>query len=281
MAGVNPAVAARTLRAREAKSEAARARTRLIFYAWLPILGLLVTWEAASRFGLATPFALPSFSSCIERIWHDAGTGELAINVGLTLYRTFVGFVIAAAIGVLLGVGTARHRLTRWFFDPIVSVGFPMPKIAFLPIVVLWLGFHDASKITLVAFSTAFPVITTTMLAVQGVEKELIWSARSLGTSDRQILWEVVLPASLPQVMTGLQVALPIAFIVCIITEMAMSGYGIGGAMNDAARFADSRGVFAGIIETTIIGYLMVKGMAMLRRRLLIWHQEANDPSSA
>jgi ABC-type nitrate/sulfonate/bicarbonate transport system permease component len=281
MAGVNRAVATTAPRTRAARTGLGPARWRLILYAWLPIIGLVIAWEAVSQSGLVTPFALPSFSSAVERIFADAASGELAINVGLTLYRTFAGFLIAAALGILIGIGIARHMLTRWFFDPIVSVGFPMPKIAFLPVIVLWLGFDDASKITLIAFSTAFPVVTTTMLAVQGVERELVWAARSLGSSDRQLLWEVVLPAALPQVLTGLQVALPIAFIVCIITEMAMSGYGIGGAMNTAARFADSRGVFAGIIETTIIGYLMVKGMAMLRRRLLMWHQEANDPTTA
>jgi ABC-type nitrate/sulfonate/bicarbonate transport system permease component len=78
-----------------------------------------------------------------------------------------------------------------------------------------------------------------------------------------------------------LQIALPIALIVDIITEMAMGGYGVGGAMQTASRFADSRGVFAGIIETTVVGYALIKGMAMLRRRLLLWHQEANDPSTA
>lgn len=281
MAGMNRAVATTAPGDRAPRTRLDPAQLRLIVYAWLPIIGLVIAWEAFSRSGLVTAFALPSFSAAVERIFHDGATGKLAIDVGLTLYRTFAGFLIAAALGIAIGVGIARHMVTRWFFDPIVSVGFPMPKIAFLPVVVLWLGFDDASKITLVAFSAAFPIVTTTMLAVQGVEKELIWSARSLGTSERQMLWEVVLPAALPQVLTGLQVALPIAFIVCIITEMAMSGYGMGGAMNTAARFADSRGVFAGIIETTIIGYIMVKGMAMLRRRLLIWHQEANDPTTA
>lgn len=281
MAGVKHAVATTASRTRAARVEGGSARWRLIVYAWLPIIGLIIAWEAVSRSGLVTAFALPAFSVAVERIFSDAASGELAINVALTLYRTFAGFIIAAAVGVLIGIGIARHMLTRWFFDPVVSVGFPMPKIAFLPVIVLWLGFDDASKITLVAFSAAFPIVTTTMLAVQGVDKQLVWSARSLGTSERQMLWEVLLPAALPQVMTGLQVALPIAFIVCIITEMAMSGYGIGGAMNNAARFANSPGVFAGIIETTIIGYLMVKGMALMRRRLLIWHQEANDPTTA
>jgi ABC-type nitrate/sulfonate/bicarbonate transport system permease component len=94
-------------------------------------------------------------------------------------------------------------------------------------------------------------------------------------------MWDVLLPAAMPQILTGLQVALPIALIVCIITEMAMGGYGMGGAMQSASRFADSRGVFAGIVETTIVGYVMIKAMAMLRRRLLAWHQEALDPTTA
>jgi ABC-type nitrate/sulfonate/bicarbonate transport system permease component len=258
----------------------ANPRLRLLVYALLPIIGLLLAWEAFARSGLVTPFALPAFSVSIERIFDEAETGDLAINLGVTLYRTFAGFAIAAVLGIALGVGIARQRFTRWFFDPLISIGFPMPKIAFIPVIVLWFGFFDASKIIIVAFSTIFPIVTTTVLAVYGVEKELIWSARGLGTSERRMLWDVILPAALPQVMTGLQVGLPIAFIVCIITEMAMSGYGIGGAMQTASRFADSRGVFAGIIETTIVGYAMVKGMAMLRRRLLIWHQEAIGPST-
>jgi len=258
----------------------ANGRLRLILYAWLPIVGLILAWEAVSRAGLVTPFALPAFSSAVMHIVEEAESGELVLNLGTTLYRTFAGFAIAAALGILIGVGIARHWLARWFFDPLISIGFPLPKIAFIPVIVLWFGFFDVSKIIIVAFSTIFPVVTTTVIAVQGVEKELVWSARGLGTREREMLWDVTLPAALPLMLTGLQVALPIAFIVCIITEMSMSGYGLGGAMQTAARFADSRGVFGGLIEATIVGYLLVKGMAMLRRRLLIWHQEAVGPST-
>jgi ABC-type nitrate/sulfonate/bicarbonate transport system permease component len=94
-------------------------------------------------------------------------------------------------------------------------------------------------------------------------------------------MWQVMVPAALPQIMTGLQVALPIALIVAVIAEMKMGGYGIGGSMMTASRFADSRGVFAGIVEIAVVGYALVKGMALLRRRLLIWHAEAVDPSAA
>jgi ABC-type nitrate/sulfonate/bicarbonate transport system permease component len=155
-----------------------------------------------------------------------------------------------------------------------------MPKIAFLPIVVLWLGFYNVPKISMVAIESIFPVVTATLIGIQGVERELLWSARNMGASEREVVWQVVVPAAFPQIMTGLQVALPIALIVAIVTEMLMGGYGIGGAMIDASRLADSRGVFAGIVEIAAVGVIMVKGMALMRRRVLIWHQEALEPTT-
>src|SRR5689334_8687742 len=101
-----------------------------------------------------------------------------------------------------------------------------------------------------------------------------------MGANGRELVWQIVLPAALPQIMTGLQVALPIALIVAIVTEMMMGGYGLGGGMMTASRFADSRGVFAGIVEIAVVGYGLVKLMSMLRRRLLLWYQEALAPST-
>jgi ABC-type nitrate/sulfonate/bicarbonate transport system permease component len=156
-----------------------------------------------------------------------------------------------------------------------------MPKVAFLPIVVLWLGFHDASRITMIVFDAIFPVVTATIAGAAGVERELVWSARNLGATERQVGREVLLPAALPQILTGLQVALPIALIVCIVAEMATGGGGLGGAMLTASRFADSPGVFAGIVEVAVVGSGLVKSMAALRRRALVWHAEADEPKGA
>src|SRR5712672_1620087 len=241
---------------------------------------LVVGWEAASRSGVVTPFLLPPISAVLERVWQDALSGELAVNLGLTLFRSLVGFAIAGAGGVVLGILMTRQRLIRWFFDPIVSVGFPMPKIAFLPIFMLWLGLYDFSKISMAVFNAIFPVITATIAAAEGVDRQLLWSARSLGASERQLLREIILPAALPQILTGLQVALPISMIVMIVTEMLMGGQGLGGAMIAASRFADSPGVFAGIVEIAIAGLCLVKGISVLRRHLLAWHQEAQEPTT-
>jgi ABC-type nitrate/sulfonate/bicarbonate transport system permease component len=244
---------------------------------WGTILALLLAWEGLARSGAVTPFMLPPLSAVAERIARDAATGDLAVNIALTLYRALAGFSIAAVGGIALGLAMSRNVGVRWFFDPLISVGFPMPKIAFLPIIVLWLGFFDVSKISMVVFDAIFPVVTATIAGIAGVERELIWSARNLGARERELLWQVVLPAALPQIMTGLQVALPIALIVAVVAEMMMGGYGVGGAMITASRFADSRGVFAGIVEIAVIGYALVKGMALVRGRLLAWHAEGSN----
>ena len=241
------------------------------------ILLLLVAWELFARSGKVTMFMLPPFSAVAERIYADALTGELWRNLGVTMLRALTGFVIAAIGGVVLGAMMARNRLVRWFFEPIISVGFPMPKIAFLPIIILWLGVYDVSKITVVVVDAIFPVVTATLAGLASVERELIWSGRNMGASDRELMWQVRLPAALPQILTGLQVALPIALILAIIAEMAMGGYGLGGAMMSASRFADSRGVFAGIVEIAVVGYALIKAMALIRRRLLVWHQESAE----
>jgi ABC-type nitrate/sulfonate/bicarbonate transport system permease component len=226
------------------------------------ILVLLIAWEIFARSGKVTAFMLPPFSAVAERIYADAIGGELWRNLWVTMFRAITGFAIAAVGGIALGAVMARSRIVRWFFDPIISVGFPMPKIAFLPIIILWLGLYDVSKISIVVFDAIFPVVTATLAGLAGVEKELIWSGRNMGASERELMW---------------QVALPIALIVAIIAEMAMGGYGLGGAMMSASRFADSRGVFAGIVEIAIVGYALIKVMALIRRRLLVWHQETAE----
>ncbi|HUC63018.1 MAG TPA: ABC transporter permease [Alphaproteobacteria bacterium] len=247
---------------------------------WASIVAFLAGWELLARTGLFTPYMLPAFSTVLERVWSDALSGDLPLNLGLTLYRALVGFAIAASGGIVLGVLIARVRVVRWFFDPLVSAGFPMPKIAFLPVFILWFGLYDVSKITMTVFDAIFPVITATVAGTQAVDRHLLWSARNMGASERELLWEIILPASLPQIMTGLQIALPIALIVEIVTEMLMGGAGLGGAMVTASRFADSPGVFAGLVEIAIAGFCLVKGMSMLRRRLLLWHQEALEPTT-
>jgi ABC-type nitrate/sulfonate/bicarbonate transport system permease component len=241
---------------------------------WLVIVALLVAWELIARSGAVSSYLLPPFSAVVERIWSDFVSGDLVLYLALTAYRALLSFLIAALAGIVVAIAMTRSRLAHWFFDPVISVAFPMPKIAFLPIVVLWLGFHDLSKVTMATIDSFFPVVTATLMGIQGVDHYLVWSARNMGASDREVFTQVLLPAALPQIITGFQVALPIALIVTIVAEMLTGGVGLGAAMVNASRYADSPGVFAGIVEIGAVGLALIKAMSAIRRRVLAWHQE-------
>src|SRR5262249_46193304 len=131
--------------------------------------------------------------------------------------------------------------------------------------------------ISVVVFDAIFPVVTATLAGLAGVEKELIWSGRNMGASERELMWQVALPAALPQILTGLQVALPIALILPIIAVMAMGGYGLGVPLMSASGFLDSRGVFAVIDEIEIVAFGLIKALALIPGRSLVGHQKSAD----
>lgn len=241
---------------------------------FVSVVGLFVLWEGIARSGHFNTYLLPPVSTVLWQVGADIVSGEFFINTAMTLYRALAGFSIAAVLGVFIGVTMVRSHLVRWFFDPIISVGFPMPKVAFLPIFMLWLGSYDASKITLISFACFFAIAVNTVAGTQGVDRFLVWSARSLGASERKILRTVILPAAMPQILTGFQIAMPLAMIVTIVSEMLMGGIGLGGTIIKAQRFAQSVPLFAGIIEIGFAGFVVIYSLRLLRRRLLAWHQE-------
>ena len=239
------------------------------------LLALLTLWALATATGNISPFLLPAPLAVVQRLLEDLATGDLATALLQTLTVALCGFALAAILGTALGIAMVRIPLIHWFFDPLVSLGFPMPKIAFLPIFMLWLGPTIPAKILIVAISAIFPVIAAATAGAQSVEKTMLWSAASLGASRAALLWQVNLPAATPQILTGLQIALPTALITTIVAEMLLGSDGLGGTMLAAMRFADSPGVFAGILAIALLGYALIRAMEQLRRHLLHWHPEA------
>jgi taurine transport system permease protein len=238
------------------------------------IAAFFIAWELFSRSGLTTQFLLPAPTVVAREIYNQVIDGSWFVSVALTLHRAITGWAFAAVVGVPIGIMMARNSIAHWVFDPLISIGFPAPKIAFLPIFILWFGLYDTSKIVMIAISAIFPIITGALVGTRTVDKILLWSARSLGASDRDLLREVILPAALPHIITGLQVALPISLIVALVTEFLMGGTGLGGDMITAQRQANSPGVFAGIVSIDICGFALILSLQYVRRRLLSWHQE-------
>ena len=250
-------------------------RLRELLLGSAAIVLLLVLWEAVARAGLVHPFLLPPLDEVVGRLGEELAGGDFFVKAALTLYRALFGFFCAVLIGVPIGILVAQGGFLRWLCDPLVSIGLPMPKISFLPIFMLWFGLYDMSKIVMVAFASIFAIIAAADAGTRGVDKFLVWSARSLGAGRLQVFFGIILPASLPHILTGLQVALPVALITAVAAEMLMGGNGLGGAMLQAGRYADSVGVYGGIIETAAVGFAAVAAMTRLRRRLLAWHAEA------
>lgn len=239
------------------------------------VLFLLLAWEAASQLKLVPAFFLPSWVSIGQQAYADFASGQLPADILLSMYRALTGLSLAVLVGVPLGAAMGRLPAVRWFFDPLVSIWLPAPKITFFPVFVIWFGFGDLSKVALVFSGCVFPIVNMTYLGTMSIDRYLVWSARNMGTGERKMLWKVVLPAALPQVFNGLQIAFPVSLIVTSVTEMLGGGGGVGASMMESARFAQMPRVFVYLITLALVGTLSMGLMARLRALLLQWHEEA------
>jgi ABC-type nitrate/sulfonate/bicarbonate transport system permease component len=263
-----------------APPEAARAARRgiaalgaFLLYAY-PLLIVLAAWELAGWAELVRPLFLPRVIGVAQQFWVLLREGEIIDPLLVSLYRTFLGLAIAVIAGVMAGLVMARSKWAHWFLDPLISVGFPAPKIAFVPIFTLWFGIDHVSKILLVAFNCVFPMIVATYHGAASVSRVHIWSAEAMGTSERAMLYRIVLPAALPQILSGIRVTVPVALIITFTTEMIAGGGGVGAALMFAQRFFQTPTVFVYILVMLATGLIFDRAMLMLRRRLIPWQDE-------
>jgi ABC-type nitrate/sulfonate/bicarbonate transport system permease component len=238
-----------------------------------PLILLVVVWEAAARLGLVRPLFLPPFSMVLDQLYATLAQGELVPPLLVSLYRTAMGLLLAAVIGIPLGFLMVRSRVMAWLFDPIVAFGNPAPKLALIPIFTLWFGIDHLSKIMLVAATTVFPFILAAAAGARAVPLNQIWAARAMGSSELMLLRRVVLPASLPALLSGVRVAVPTALLTTFTAEMVAGG-GLGGALVLAQRYFESPTVYAYLLVMLACGYLLDVELLRIRRRLLRWHEE-------
>ncbi len=244
-----------------------------LLYAY-PLVLVLAAWELAGWAELVRPLFLPHVISVAQQFWTLLWEGEIVGPLLVSLYRTFFGLAIAVVAGVVAGLLMARSKGASWFLDPLVSLAFPAPKIAFVPIFTLWFGIDHVSKILLVAFNCIFPMLVATYHGAASVNRILIWSAEAMGTSERGLLYRIVLPAALPHILSGVRVTVPVALIITFTTEMIAGGGGVGAALMFAQRFFQTPTVFVYILVILATGLIFDRAMLVLRRRLSPWQEE-------
>jgi ABC-type nitrate/sulfonate/bicarbonate transport system permease component len=237
----------------------------------ISVLTIIALWEAAARAGLTPALFLPPFTKVIAEWWAVCADGSLPLDLAVSLSRAAVGLCLAAAIGIPLGIAMARSRLLHWLFDPVIALAFPSPKIAFLPIFILWFGIYSLSKILLVAFACVFPILIGSFAAASSVNRVLIWSASSLGTSRITMLFRIVLPAAWPRIFASLRVSLPVSLITTFTAEMVSGGGGMGASLMYSQRFFESPTVFAYILTMLGIGLLLDSVMLKIQAASPAW----------
>jgi len=235
-------------------------------------VGVLV-WELVARSGMFSPIIVPSVTRIGYQFWLLAIQPESLVEVWYSVFRGLSGFALAAVVGVALGVLMGRSALAAAFFGPLFSGTYPIPKIAFFPIFIYLFGIGSLSKVLLIFLECLYPIVVTTHAGSRAVNRVLLWSAASMGASRGRILWTVVIPAAAPFIFAGFRIALPIAMIVVIITEMISSADGLGYlVMYSLASFKTDR-MLAVVVAIALLGVALDRLVVRLRDRLVFWER--------
>lgn len=241
-----------------------------------PVLLLLVLWETATRSHLVDPAFLPTVSSILIALGDLVRGGEVADNLGVSLFRTFTGLGLATAAGVLLGLVMAVSHPVEGFFGPLVAVTYSLPKSALVPLFLLWFGIGSATDITAVFLACLLPVLVHTYHGVKGVPAVLVWSARAMGTPPRRILARILLPAALPSILTGTRIALGFSWVLTLSAEMIASTDGIGKLIFMYGENGAYPYMFAAIGVVVAIAFGADRTFLALMRARLAWHEFAH-----
>ena len=239
----------------------------------LLIVPILVAWEAAARSGLWSPLIFPSLVKISSELVAFFGKAEYRHEAWVSLYRALSGFALAAAVGVPLGMVMGRSRWAGALLDPLFSGTYAMPKLALFPIFIFVFGIGSLSKVALVFLECLYPIVIVTSQGARGVNKVLLWTAWNMGASRAAALRRVVVPAAAPFIFAGFRVALPIALIVVIITEMVASADGLGYLVIYSLSSLRTDRMLAVVVVIAALGWLLDRALVLLRNRLVYWEK--------
>jgi NitT/TauT family transport system permease protein len=236
-----------------------------------PVVLVLIVWEVAA-FAINDPLFLPAASAVVATIWSLAGSGILLSDIQASLSRVLGGFTLAMTLGVPLGILMGRFRRWDEFWGMLISFSNPIPKIGLVPLFMLWLGIGESSKIAVVAAGAIFPVLINTYSGVRGVNPILIWHAQTLGASQAETLYRVILPAALPSIFVGARLAMALAWVIIIAAEMVAARGGLGFRILYGQQMFETNVVFAGLLTISVLGFAFDRLLQALSHRSCGWY---------
>jgi NitT/TauT family transport system permease protein len=240
---------------------------------YLPLVILALLWEAVARLGIMSSSSLPPLSDVLVAWFGMVETGELLTNGAASLYRAGAGLLLAIVVGGGLGIAMAWWRPVNAILSPVVEALYPLPKSALIPVTALWLGFGDGSKILLIFLGCMIPVTIGAFNGARGVDRALIWSARSMGASRLSVLRDIVVPSALPELMNAIRTALALSFVLLVSAELIVSREGLGYMIGFLGSGGSYDAMFAVVMTVAFLGFAADRAYQRLMYRMLLWRE--------
>lgn len=235
------------------------------------VAALLALWELGSAQQWVDPVSVPQVSAIFGSWFQSIVDGELFAQLLPTLRRIALGFGFAVAAAVPLGLLMGSSSFVYRLLEPITEFIRPIPSSAYIPVAILFLGIGDEMKVFVIFLACVFPILLNTYGGVRGVDAVLVDTGRTFGISRGRALWQIMLPAALPSILTGMRISLGIALIVSVVSEMISGNSGIGYFILDMQRVFRVPEMFAGIFTLGVLGYLINLAFLRIEGRFLRW----------
>ncbi len=242
---------------------------------FVTIVAAALVWTAVTHLGVVKPLFLPKLES-IFAAFLDAVEGRidgapLTEHVAMSLVRVVGAFLLAALIGIPVGIATGLSPMLRAVFDPFIEFYRPLPPLAYLPLVIIWFGIGETSKILLIFLACFAPVVLAARSGVTAASIDQVNAARALGASRAQVILHVVLPAALPDILVGLRIGMGVGWTTLVAAEMVAASTGVGQMVLNASNFLRTDIVLMGIFVIGFFAAVFEFGMRRLERRLVPW----------
>ncbi|CAJ1816327.1 taurine ABC transporter permease TauC [Aeromonas sp. V90_14] len=245
----------------------------------LTLGALLALWWLVARLGLISPLFLPPPAQVLQQFATLAGPqgfmdATLWQHLAASLQRILIALAAATLCGVTVGLAMGLSPTLRGMLDPLIELYRPVPPLAYLPLMVIWFGIGETSKVLLIYLAIFAPVAMATLAGVQGAKQVRLRAARALGANRWQVLWYVIVPGALPDILTGLRIGLGVGWSTLVAAELIAATRGVGFMVQAAGEFLATDVVLAGILVIALIAFTLELGLRALQRRLTPWHGE-------
>ncbi len=253
-----------------------RVRNQQLFLGFVSLLTLTFFWWLATALQLVPSLFLPSPQSVLNKLYVVSTKGfmdaTLLQHISASLQRIFLALVAAVILGIPLGIWIGTNKIVRGLLDPLIEIYRPIPPLAYLPLLVIWFGIGELTKVLLIFLAVLAPIIISTAHGVASSGNSRKRAALSLGASPSQLLWHVVLPGALPDILTGVRIGLGAGWSTLVAAELVAATRGLGFMVQSAAQFLVTDVVLLGIVVIAVIAFSIEISLRLLQVYLTPWH---------